>query len=511
MWKVQSEKRHVLIRSAGRSHTPARGASRLRIPCRWPEAEGVTSKGGQTAGDTVPIAAGIGLSARQPPGFSHLSLHKLDYHQAHSLLCGDHPVQRWLLVAALAALLVFPFAASAQSGVEPIPADLDAQMDLLVRVTETLRWLTTLSPVERAFPTREETIAYLTELFHTDLPPEEAARFEAFYQVLGLLPADVDLAETYLKLLGAQVAGFYDTDTRVMNVIPMLGDSPGDALSLTEQIIFVHEYDHALQDQHFSLAALDDPAVNALPDRALALTALVEGDASAVMQLYAQELMTRNPLAALSLLAEGALSNTLVMPPGTPEVLSRELLFPYEQGMAFVVALAADGGWQAVDAAYANPPATTEQIIHPEKYLVGEGALTRPEWDALAAPEGWATLWDVPLGEYYLREHLRTLLPAADAATAASGWGGDRFLVFEAPDGARLWLLASAWDTPEDAAEFAEAYRAGLTESYGDPLAEDDRCHATGTGVACLVTPASGDTRIVYAPTLEDAAAYLDG
>ena len=419
-------------------------------------------------------------------------------------------MQRLMAVVALAAvLLVFPYMVGAQAVTTPVPVDLDTQMDQLVQVAETLRGLTTITPVERAFPTREETIAYLTDLFHTDLPPEEAARLEAFYQVLGLLPEGTDLAEAYLTLLGAQVAGFYDTDTRVMNVIPMIGDSPGDSLSLSEHIIFVHEYDHALQDQHFSLDALEDPAVTAIPDRALALTALVEGDASAVMQLYAQEVMTRNPLAALSMLAEGALSNTLVMPPGTPEVLTRELLFPYEQGMAFVVALAADGGWKAVNAAYENPPTTSEQIIHPEKYLADEGAVTRPEWDALAAPEGWASLWDVPLGEYYLREHLRTLLTPADAADAAAGWGGDRFQVFEAANGTRLWLLTLAWDTPEDAAEFAAAYRAGLTETYGGPLADDARCHATNAGVGCLVTLENGDTRVVHAPTLEDAAAYL--
>lgn len=418
-------------------------------------------------------------------------------------------MQRLMLIAVLTALFVLPLSVGAQSGPAPTPEPLDAQMDQLVQVAEAIRGLTTVTPVERAFPTREETIAYLTNLFHTDLPPEDAARLEAFYQALGLLPDDVDLAAAYLQLLGAQVAGFYDTDTQIMNVIPMLGDSPGDSLSLTEQIIFVHEYVHALQDQHFSLAALEDPAITAVPDRALALTALVEGDASAAMQVYAQEVMTRNPLAALSLLAEGALSNTLALPPGTPDVLGRELLFPYESGLGFIVALAADGGWKAVNAAYDNPPATTEQIMHPEKYMEGEGPVTRPEWDAITAPEGWATLWDVPLGEYYLREHLRTLLSPSDAADAAAGWGGDRFTLFEAADGARLWLLNSAWDTPEDAAGFFDAYRAGLTAAFGAPLAEDARCHDTGEGVACVVMLDTGDTRVVYAPALDEAAALL--
>ena len=419
---------------------------------------------------------------------------------------------RLFAAAALAALLVTAGATRAQSDAPPLPDALSAQMDALVSITETLRGLTTLTPVERAFPTREDTIAYLTDLFNTDIPPEEAARLEAFYQALNLLPVDVDLSEAYLRLLGAQVAGFYDTDTRVMNVIPLIGDSPGDSLSLTEQIIFVHEYTHALQDQHFGLDALEDPELAAVPDRALALTSLVEGDASAAMQLYAQEVVTRNPLAALSLLTEGVLSNTLTLPPGTPEVLARELLFPYEAGLFFVTAIASENGWEAVNAAYDNPPTTSEQVLHPEKYLAGEGAIDRPEWESAHAPleEDWSTVWDVPLGEFYLREHLTTLMPAADARDAAAGWGGDRFTLFETPDGQRVWVLTLAWDTPDEAAEFITAYQSGLAGAYGESLADDGRCFSTANGVACVTEAANGDTRIVYASSLDEAAALLD-
>jgi hypothetical protein len=421
-------------------------------------------------------------------------------------------VLRTLFVALLAALLALPFPAAAQSDAPPLPEGLNAQLEGLVRITEIIRGLNTLAPVERAFPTRQETIAYLTDLFNSDLPPEEAARVALFYQALGLLPDDVDLSEAYLTLLGAQVAGFYDSDTRIMNVIPVLGDTPGASLSVTEQIIFVHEYTHALQDQHFGLDALSAPEVSDVPDRSLALTALVEGDATAAMQLYAQELMRQNPMAALTLLAEGALSNTLTLPPGTPEVLARELLFPYEEGYGFVLDIAREDGWKAVDAAYANPPTTTEQILHPEKYLAGEGAFENPDWDSIAAfPEGgWTQRWNVPLGEYYLREHLRTLMTDAQASAAAAGWGGDRFIVYESDDGQRLWLLTLAWDTPEEATEFVEAYRAALTEAYGPELRQDNRCHARPDGVACLtVLPHSGETRIVYAPTVDDAQWFL--
>ncbi len=418
---------------------------------------------------------------------------------------------RLLVAAGLSALFLWPTAIRAQSDANEVPPALDEQMDALVAAAEALRELPTLTPVERAFPTRSETIDYLTSLFHADLPPLEAARLEAFYQSLDLLPDDVRLADAYLTLLGAQVGGFYDTDTRVMNVIPMLGDSPGDSLSITEQIIFVHEYVHALQDQHFGLEALDDPALADNPDRALALTALIEGDATAAMQLFTQEVMRRNPLAAIGLLAEGVLSGTLTLPPGTPEVLARELLFPYEDGFEFVLAVARDSGWDAVNAAYANPPATTEQILHPNKFLAGEGAVQRAEWAADHAfdANGWTRLWNVALGEYYLREHLRTLLAPAAATDAAAGWGGDLFTLYESADGVRLSLLTVAWDTPADADQFVTTYRASLQEAYGAPLADDNRCFARVTDVVCVFALASGDSRLIHAPALADAAAFL--
>src|SRR5690606_21462258 len=169
-------------------------------------------------------------------------------------------------------------------------------------------------PVERAFPTREETIAYLRETIDQQLPLDEADRYRDFYVALGLLEPAIDLRDVYLSLLSAQVAGFYDTDTQVMNVLPAQGELASE-LSLLEQIIYVHEYTHALQDQFFGLEQyLDDEEVVKHPDRALAAVALVEGDASAVMNVFAQEVITRNPLAVFQILGQGLQAGNLFLP-----------------------------------------------------------------------------------------------------------------------------------------------------------------------------------------------------
>lgn len=414
-------------------------------------------------------------------------------------------MKRILILSLIILAVVMPLQAQEAVDETDISTQLNAQMDGLVRATEILRGLSTLNPVERAFPTRAETIDYLNDLYDSELPPEEMARSEAFYIALGLLPEDIDLREVYLTLLGSQIAGFYDTDTKVMNVIPTGTEEVIESLSLMEQIIFVHEYTHALQDQAFNLdALLDAMGETDQPDASLALTSLVEGDASAVMTLYMQEVASRNPAAALQLLGESLSAGNLTMPPGTPSILTRELMFPYEQGMVFVQAIARAGdNWNSIDEAYLNPPTTTEQIIHPEKYIAGEGAIevTAPAiTDALS--DEWSLLWDVTLGEYYLREHLYTRLSWADASSAAAGWGGDQLQLVEHADGSLAWTLDLAWDTPEDADEFVTAYEEAMITRFGSG-ADQEGCWADDQRAVCLTITEDGLVTVYNAPTLD--------
>ncbi len=405
------------------------------------------------------------------------------------------------------ALTLFLFSASAQAQDEPLPPELNVQLDELVNVTENLRGLDTQSPVERRFPTRQETIAYLSNVYDTDISAEQLLRLEAFYRVLGIIPRDASLRDTYLRLLGAQVGGFYDPDTGIMNVLPMTGEDVGTGLSISEQIIFVHEYTHALQDQHFDLHLLDNPEIASSPDRTLAALSLIEGDASAVMNLYSQAAMLNDPGIALALLAEGAMSGTLLLPPDTPAGLGRELIFPYDSGLAFVLAVYNAGGWDAISAAYNELPTTTEQILHPEKYLAGETGIT-VEGLNMPVSEDAELLWDLPLGEYYLREWLRSM------GVEFGGWGGDQFRLWQEENGDLVWSLHSVWDTVEDADQFAEAI-AGITAENPDTIqlpGEQGSCWPSDGQWYCFLYPPQFSlptTFLTSAPTMEQASAPL--
>lgn len=390
---------------------------------------------------------------------------------------------------------------AAQDTGSEIPPALAEQMRNLEQITSTLRDLSITRDIDHAFPTRAETIAYLQDVYDRQLPQAEIERTTAFYVVLGLLPADIDLRQVYLDLLGSQVAGFYDPDTRTMNVIPLLGEDTGSGLSLTEQIIYVHEFTHALQDMHFDLNAILPEDLSTLsPDRALAITSLVEGDATSVMEVYLQQAAANNPLAALSLLGETALSGNLLPPSDVPRILLDELTFPYEAGLNFVTQVWGSRGWDGVNAVYSDLPTTTEQIMHPQKYLDGEVALP-VDLSAVDPGAGWEMVWDTTLGEFYLREYLRQFTEYDTAAQrAASGWGGDAFRVWRNGDDL-AFTLRIVWDTPKDASEFEEVYTASGAFSPD--------CAAVAAGMLCAVMTPDGATVIAGAPKVELARSLI--
>ena len=412
-----------------------------------------------------------------------------------------------LMVLVLLALLVSINVVSAQETTAAIDPALAEQMAELEKVTQNLRGLTEKTPVEHKFPTRQETIDYLRATYDREFPREAFDRLERFYVALDLLPADVDLQAVYLNLLNSQVAGFYDPDTETMNVIPAVGNDVGASLSFTEQVIYVHEFTHALQDQYFDLNSLMTPEIQSLPDQSLAVAALVEGDATATMTLYTQEVTTRNPLAALSMLIEGAQAGNLSLPAGIPPILVSELLFPNTHGMNFILPLYKRGGWDAINGAYGQPPTTSEQVLHPEKYLAGEAAQAVTLDDTSAAlGAGWSEVWASALGEFYLRAHLATRLSSDEAEAAAAGWGGDQFRIYT--DGTQTaWALRLSWDSFADSQEFNEAYvRFGDARFNGST--DESGCWQNSSGALCLIlTSEVPESLIVSAPTAAQAKA----
>jgi hypothetical protein len=371
-------------------------------------------------------------------------------------------------------------AAATAPHLEPLPPALERRMNELVHAAERYRGLTLERRVPWGRVSERELNRELAADFDEDLPPERVAAVELSLKVLGLIPESLDLKTFYTALLTSQIAGFYDPHRKVLAVVDRQGGLLGaeavaqlgaDAVHKMEDGLLVHELTHALQDQHFDLDHLDDP--DPLSDSGVARLALVEGDASLVMfddllqAPLAEQPGARTLLDGLlgEIAAEATAPGSAKLPgdrelAAAPEWFRDTLLFSYSEGASFCLELRRHGGQKLLDYAFAvDPPRSSEQILHPDKWYGHRDDPIVIDWpDLTAALPGFSKAAEGQLGEEGIRILLRQALHgdrhAADAA--AAGWGGDRFAVY-LHSGRRLLAWIADWDTDEAASRFQAA------------------------------------------------------
>ncbi len=173
------------------------------------------------------------------------------------------------------------------------------------------------------------------------------------------------------------------------------------------------------------------------------------------------------------------------------------------------------GGFEAIDQAWLELPQSTEQILHPEKYLAGEApqVVELPPLDALLGEEWQLANMDV-LGEFYLREYLSLQLDSQTAGQAAAGWGGDYYAVYyQEAEQAVVLALHIVWDTPAEQEEFTDIFEAFARQRMGQGADEatqlDGNCWSLPADTLCLFANEIG-TFVVRAPTLELATAVFE-
>ncbi len=328
-------------------------------------------------------------------------------------------------------------------------------LQIIEEQVSTIRGLEAKESVSRAFLNTDELRQKMVEDVAEDYTEQEARDDALLYAAFDLTEPDIDMYDLLIDLYTEQVAGFYDPDTEEMFVVKQ--DVAPGAL---ERMTYAHEYTHVLQDQHFDLQALgftdDADASEEDTEKDFAVRSLVEGDASLLMQQYALQHLSAEDLQ--DVMRQSAEIDTDVLD-AAPAIVRESLLFPYQAGLPFVMALFADDGWSAVDAAYLNPPVSTEQILHPERYPddVPQAITLPPLTDTLGS--GWRLVDEDVLGEFGLQQYLQVQLDAEEAEVAAEGWGGDRYAVHWRDDESAFVMVTQlAWDSPDEAAEFVEAY-----------------------------------------------------
>ncbi len=335
------------------------------------------------------------------------------------------------------------------------PAELEAIYAKIEGQVIALRGLEARKTVDPTILDEAGLTDYAKKSFNEENPPEYIAAYERFYKAMGQLEPNVDLEDEFIKLLSSQVLGLYDQDSKNLYVVARSG-----TVGVTERATFAHEFDHALQDQHFDANAFTLSGALDQSDRLLARLSVLEGDAYVLTVQWAQQNLSGEELSTF--LTESSDPETLALLQQIPSVISDGVEFPAATGFLFVFGVFQEGGWDAVDALYERPPESTEQILHPDLYVAGEKPIvvTVPTDLARSMGAGWTEAFQDTYGEFGLRQWLRQVIDdtvAKDAAAdaAADGWGGDRVVFLEGPLDAYAGAVVTEWDSAAEADEFA--------------------------------------------------------
>jgi hypothetical protein len=320
------------------------------------------------------------------------------------------------------------------------------------------------SPPRSALRTKEQVRAYLLSKLDEELPTSKLEGLESAYRLFGLLPDTLDLRPLLLELYTEQVAGYYDPDSATL--FGVVGADPAQL-----RVVIAHELVHALQGERLPLdSILHDKSNN---DRLAAAQSVLEGQAtlSGMKALFPPGV---DPTADPDFWKEYAgqiRTGQASMPvfARAPLVVREALVFPYLAGAEFM------HWWEESPLRDSVPygprmPASTEQVLYPERYARGDGPI------GLAFPRDSAVLYEDVLGESEIRVLTAQLAGATQVKDeAALGWGGDRYRVYRSPAGpALVWCVV--WDDQPSADRFTgryggklrrtsrKGYRAELTE-----------------------------------------------
>jgi hypothetical protein len=352
-----------------------------------------------------------------------------------------------------------PVPTSAAAVPVPTSAASVAERMLLQQIQDqvaVLRGLQPKSPVQVRFLDQAALQRYFVDRFNQDYLPSERESDQKLLTTLGLVKPNETVVQILLDVLQEQVIGVYNQDDKIMYMV-----TDRAQFGPEEKATFAHEYTHALQDQYFDLSRLA-PKHPTNDDRSLAIQAMTEGDATLMQRLWAQEKMTQDEI---NQLGQGGADSKLF---SAPLFLREQLLFPYSDGFNFIRQIYQTSGYAGVDAVFRNPPESTEQILHPDKYRAHEKPIEVSLPDVAAQGSlgpGWRTINSNVFGELDLRLILTQLTNSARGVRGASGWGGDRWALLE-KDGRQALVIKSVWDTDSDARNFFDTFGLALKNRF---------------------------------------------
>ncbi len=309
--------------------------------------------------------------------------------------------------------------------------------------------------------TRDQVNQYIKEQIKESVKPDEIHAEEVTLKKFGFAPPDFDLKKTTIDLLTEQAAAFYDYKRKKLFI------SDWATVNMRD-ITLAHELGHALADQNFSIKKYLDK-VQDDSEASLARQAVVEGQASWLML----EVSARRAGQTLAdpATAQRLLKSDMDSPDGeypvfdkAPLYLRRTLTFPYSEGEKFQQAVFLHDGTEAFSRVFLRPPASTAQIMHPERYFQGIGMvepdLPKPAKHTRAFVTG-------TLGELETRILLEQYVGADVADELGPKLKGSAYRIDESKPDQRLTLIyASEWSDEQAATAYFDAYRKVLRDKW---------------------------------------------
>jgi hypothetical protein len=375
----------------------------------------------------------------------------------------------------------------------------------IATAVEDLRGLTFPSEIDPVFVDHEEMGERVRDLVEEGYPADIEDFDTRLLVALGMLPAGYDLMSAQMDLLDSGVAGYYDPDSGELVVATPDSDQP---LAAIDQITLAHEMIHALTDARLGIPdAFEDPRAD--PEIIRAQQALIEGDATLGMQQFTLGALGFEE--QMAVLMDPRVLGAQQEAGEFPYVLSAGLQLPYVEGMNFTCALYAEGGWEAVDAAYADPPTNTSQVLFPERYVQDRIEAIDP--DPVGSPGGnWESLREVGFGAVDLL--MLFSAPGDDTGSALSdprerarAWGGGQAEVWSRGNDTAVGIsLADTGEGLESLCDSMVSWELAAFPDHDtvDQNGQEELAHS-GDGRAAVVVCDGPNVQIGIGPDLETA------
>lgn len=356
--------------------------------------------------------------------------------------------------------------------------------------------------VKKAMVSRDEVEKYIGDKFKDDVDRIRFERSELVLKKFGLLPRKFNLHDFLIKLLGEQVAGYYDEKKKTINLLDWV------AMDMQKPVM-AHELTHALQDQSFDLTKMskkdeevekrgpEDPnALIQIDEESTARTAVMEGEAMIVFADYLLNTTDADNSCTDPVQCPIPTKRSVVDVPGfvdlmlaqmdkekgdslldnAPLLLREELIFPYSQGMKFIAKLLVSGGKQlAFTKVMERMPRTSREIMQPEEYLAGRVVppLLLPDFSYLKSD--FEPFDAGAMGQLDVSILLKQYTEEAVADRLSPEWRGGAYYAVgrkgaKPPDPnstAHVGLIyVSKWANEKSAKEFARIYGSALPGRY---------------------------------------------